>query len=116
MNEESNEPGFAKHKLRLEKLLTDLLAFNEAGAEAARPVTLDQSRVGRLSRMDAMQGQQMAAETVRRRTEEIQRIRAALSRIEKDEYGYCLRCEEDIDEKRLESNPSAPLCIRCARG
>ncbi|MCP4678008.1 MAG: TraR/DksA family transcriptional regulator [Deltaproteobacteria bacterium] len=116
MNEEPEETIFVRFKLLLEKQLAELQVLNEVGAEAARPVTLDQSRVGRLSRMDAMQGQQMAAETVRRRTEEIQRIRAALSRIERDEYGYCLRCEEDIDEKRLESNPSATLCIKCARG
>ncbi len=116
MTLETEETTLARFKLQLEKQLTDLQALNEAGAEAARPVILDQSRVGRLSRMDAMQGQQMAAETVRRRKEEIQRVRAALSRIERDEYGYCLRCDEDIDEKRLESNPSAPLCIKCARG
>lgn len=102
-------------KLRLEEMLADLKVQNEAGADARRPVTLDQSKVGRLSRMDAMQGQQMAAETARRRNQEIDRIKAALQRIERDEYGCCLRCEEDIAEKRLESDPAATLCIQCAR-
>ncbi len=116
MNNDQKTEFFAEHKLRLEQQLADLQTLNESGAEATRPVALDQSRVGRLSRMDALQGQQMAAETARRRSAEIQRIKAALARIERDEYGYCLRCEEDIEEKRLESNPAVTLCIRCARG
>ncbi len=102
-------------KVRLEKRLTELQALNEFGADARKPVVLDQSKVGRLSRMDAIQGQHMAAETARRRTQEIARIKAALSRIARDEYGYCLRCEEDIARKRLDSDPAAILCIGCAR-
>ncbi|MCP4601469.1 MAG: TraR/DksA family transcriptional regulator [Proteobacteria bacterium] len=102
-------------KVRLEKRLTELQALNESGADDRKPVTLDQSKVGRLSRMDAMQGQNMAAETARRRTQEIARIKAALSRIIRDEYGYCLKCEEDIPIKRLDADPAATLCIECVR-
>ena len=82
---------------------------------AEQAVTLDQSRVGRLSRMEAMQAQQMAAETARRRTVEMQRIKAALKRIANDAFGYCLRCEEDISPARLDHDPSVTLCIDCAR-
>ena len=45
---------------------------------------------------------------------EIEQIRAALGRIDKGVYGKCASCEEPIDEKRLETLPYAPLCIKCA--
>lgn len=86
----------------------------ETGAASAATVELDQTRVGRLSRMDALQGQAMSQETNRRRDLELQRITAALQRIEDDEYGLCLRCGEEIAAGRLESDPSTPFCIRCA--
>ena len=77
-------------------------------------VELDQSRVGRLSRMDALQGQAMSLETERRRRLELQKIDAALERVDSGNYGFCLRCEEQIRPARLEVDPAATLCIQCA--
>lgn len=79
------------------------------------PVELDQTRVGRLSRMDALQSQAMAQETERRRAIELTKIEAALSRITEGEFGYCVACGEEIGLKRLELDPTVPLCIDCAR-
>ncbi|MDF2367962.1 TraR/DksA family transcriptional regulator [Sneathiella sp.] len=92
----------------------ELLSVMKASTEGRRPVELDQTRVGRLSRMDALQGQAMAQETERRRKNELQRIDAALSRIETGDYGYCVTCGEEISAKRLALDPSTPLCIDCA--
>jgi len=86
----------------------------EASEEATRTVELDQTRVGRLTRMDALQAQAMAKECERRRLTELGRIEAALVRMDKDEYGYCLTCEEQISGGRLRVDPAATLCIACA--
>ena len=91
-----------------------LLAAKDAAGDSARPVTLDQASVGRLSRMDAMQGQAMAVEMQRRREIGLQRIEAALLRIKTGEYGLCTVCEEEIADRRLEIDPSVTLCIECA--
>ena len=85
------------------------------GSDAAGVVELDQTKVGRLSRMDALQAQAMSLETNRRRDIELQRIKIALQRIENQEFGFCLRCGEDISVKRLEIDPATPVCIDCAR-
>lgn len=85
-----------------------------AASDAAKPVELDQTRVGRLSRMDALQGQAMAKETERRRTIELQRIAGALARIEEEEFGYCVMCGEGIPLKRLELDPAVTTCVHCA--
>lgn len=91
--------------------LTDLA---ESSREARAPVELDQTVQGRLSRMDALQGQAMAMETERRRAAELTRIEAALARIASGDYGYCVSCDEEIAPNRLELDPSIPTCIQCA--
>ena len=93
----------------------ELRRLTKSAAEARATVELDQTRVGRLSRMDALQQQAMALESNRRRTVELSRIEAALKRIDDGEYGYCLECGGEIATKRLDLDPTAPLCITCAR-
>ncbi|MBT3627859.1 MAG: TraR/DksA family transcriptional regulator [Rhodospirillaceae bacterium] len=107
----------------IKKIKAELLARRKAlvelaeEAEGARqPVELDQTRVGRLSRMDALQGQAMAQETARRRDVEVSRIDAALKRVDEDEYGYCLACGEKIAAARLKLDPMAAVCVTCASG
>jgi DnaK suppressor protein len=100
-----------------EKLLRrreELQGLAATGDEAAAVGELDQSKVGRLSRMDAMQAQAMAQATANRRALELRRIQAALERIDADEYGRCQTCDEEIPAKRLEIDPTTLYCIRCA--
>lgn len=78
------------------------------------PVELDQTAVGRLSRMDAMQLQAMAQASHERRLLELARIDAALKRLDDGEYGHCLACDAKIPAKRLELDPASPNCIKCA--
>lgn len=101
---------------RLDALLANLDADDALGAEAQKVVTLDQCAVGRLSRMDALQGQAMAKAAQARREATRKRIAAAVARIEAGEFGYCTDCGEEIAEKRLALDPTTPTCISCARG
>lgn len=100
---------------KLEERLSAIRAGRKAQQLEGAPVELDQSKVGRLSRMDAMQQQAMAQATARRTEQEQQRIRTALGRLESGDYGYCLKCEEEIAEGRLRVDPSTLVCIDCAR-
>ena len=99
----------------LVKLKAELESFSEISEDARATVMLDQQAVGRLSRMDALQGQAMAQASERQRRADIQRIEAALKRLDDGEYGYCVDCGEAIAAKRLEVDPAAAFCIRCAK-
>jgi DnaK suppressor protein len=103
-----------RFKRQLIELRDGLLRAEQAGSEGTETVELDQSRVGRLSRMDALQVQAMSLDAERRRRLTIQRAEAALTRIENGEFGLCVRCEEEINPKRLELDPTTLLCIDCA--
>ena len=97
--------------LALRDELEQLASTTDAAAEV---VELDQSKVGRLSRMDALQAQAVAQASVRRRDDMYRRISAALDRIEAGHYGRCENCDELISDARLEVDPTAIFCITCA--
>jgi DnaK suppressor protein len=99
---------------KLLKLRDELQRISAMGDEAAVVVELDQSKVGRLSRMDAMRAQAMAQATANRRALKLRRIEAALERVDAGEYGRCQNCDKEIPPKRLEIEPTALYCIRCA--
>lgn len=101
-------------KTRLEAMRDELKHLALTSKDDRMPVELDQSTVGRLTRMDALQAQAMALEIGRRREVELGRIDAALQRIEKGEFGYCVNCGEVIAAKRLKLDPTVPICIDCA--
>lgn len=106
-----NLSGF-EQRLREERAqLQNLRDISDAGR---KPVELDQASVGRLSRMDAMQMQAMAAASERRRQMRITAIDAALARLAEGEFGYCVSCGEEIGTRRLELDPAAASCISCA--
>ena len=98
---------------RLLALRDGILAMEDTDRDSQRPVELDQPSIGRLSRMDALQAQQMAQETARRRQQHLQRIEGALRRIDSDDFGYCALCEEEIDRRRLNIDPTTTRCIDC---
>ncbi|MGE0232545.1 MAG: TraR/DksA family transcriptional regulator [Flavobacteriaceae bacterium] len=102
-------------RLTLQSRLKTLEDSSEATGASRGPVALDQQSVGRLSRMDAMQGQAMAQEQERRRAHERARIELALRRVDEGTYGLCEECGEPIPERRLEIDPAATYCVPCQR-
>jgi DnaK suppressor protein len=90
--------------------LTELLHNADA---TTKPVTLDQQSVGRVSRIDAIQQQQMAIANQQQTSDMLKGIELALRRINDDSYGDCLECSESIAYARLRAQPFASLCIDC---
>jgi DnaK suppressor protein len=43
----------------------------------------------------------------------IKKIEETISKIDKDDYGYCENCGVEIGLRRLEARPTATLCIDC---
>ncbi len=102
-------------RARLLELREQLESVAAASEDSSQIVELDQVRVGRLSRMDALQAQAMSQASGRRREMMVRKISAALERIDTGNYGRCQSCEEMISCGRLASDPTAVLCIECAK-
>ncbi|MFT7518289.1 MAG: DnaK suppressor protein [Kiritimatiellia bacterium] len=90
----------------------ELLGVLSKSKDREQTVELSSSQ-GRLSRMDAMQQQQMAL--AERRRHEVRRgtIAQALLRLDSEDYGWCTRCGEPIGYRRLKVRPEGPLCMKC---
>lgn len=99
---------------RLQAMLLELKGGDAGRRESAAVVALDQSAQGRLSRMDALQQQAMARSTQARAAQQARRIEAALKRLERNEYGYCMECGKPLDAGRLQADPCVVLCVPCA--
>ena len=110
---EENE--LERYRKLLEELRAQLKASVEGEDDAASPVEPDRA-IGRLTRQDAMQAQQMALELKRRNKVRLEQVERALARFEDGTYGLCVRCEEEIGKARLEVKPETPVCVECAGG
>ena len=97
----------------LNALRTELARSLTLSANAAKPVQLDQSAMGRVSRIDAIQQQKMVAANRQRQRIRLQQSVAALKAMEEEEYGYCRRCDEPISIQRLRVRPESPVCLSC---
>ena len=115
MSKEHTEHDFAAIRRTLEEELQALSDTSAAAADERRPVELDQQSVGRLSRMDALQVQAMAQALEGRRQARSQRVRAALKRLDEDEFGICGECGEDIPADRIATDITVARCITCSR-
>lgn len=110
---ELSSPEIAELQQDLITLRADLEAQLADGADAAAPVELDQTRVGRLSRMDAMQMQAQQKAEQERHQRQLQKVAIALQKISEGDYGYCQQCDEPIGFARLKVRPEASHCISC---
>lgn len=101
------------YRNRIMQEIGELRALSDRSKDGRAPVELDQQSVGRLSRMDAMQQQSMDLARESRRKTRLAILAAALRRLDDDEFGYCLSCEEDIAAERHAFDVAVTLCFDC---
>ena len=99
--------------LTLHKLESELKEQLQINKQATEAVQLDQTAVGRVSRIDAMQQQSMAVSTRGKALLKLKKVQASLKAIESGDYGLCRQCYEAISFGRLNAQPQANLCLIC---
>lgn len=104
---------FSQIRQRLLDELDKVELSLQGSQTAGETVVLDQSSIGRLSRMDALQQQAMAHGLTERLQMSKRKLQAALHRLEAGTYGLCCQCEEEIEPNRLEHEPAAVFCRSC---
>jgi len=103
-------------RAKLTAMQDEIRAISDSAAQDLKPVVLDQTSVGRVSRIDAMQLQQMSQEAARRRQQLLVKIEGALRRIESGRFGLCFLCGIEIDVRRLNADPTITRCRDCVEG
>lgn len=101
-------------RAELDRQLRKLERSMRTTTRAMKPVQLDQSAVGRLSRIDNLQTQGLTRGLQEREQAKLGQIAEALRRMEAGTYGRCVVCSEPVAYERLMVFPEAPNCSGCA--
>jgi len=108
-----NETEIEQCRQKLIGLRSELKDLEESSREETKPVELDQTEMGSLSRRDSIQAQIVPEESARLRKRQSQKIDGALRRIELGEFGRCFVCEEELDACSLSEDPTITRCMNC---
>lgn len=96
-------------RLQLSKLEASMIVSDEA----VKPVELDQSAVGRLSRMSSIESQGMAKGLRDREVVRLALLQAALRRLDAGTFGICTSCGAELAFERLSIFPESATCMSC---
>ena len=99
-------------KKRLLAMDTEIKSLLTQTSRDSKPIDLNLP-IGRLSRADAIQMQNMAALNKRQLEIKLKQIEGALSAVEKGAFGLCRNCGGKIHSARLDAQPETPFCIEC---
>lgn len=97
----------------LESQLLRLERSMRVTEEGLRPVELDHTAVGRLSRIDELQNQALTKNLREREETKLGGLLQALRRIEAGTYGRCAECNVPIPFERLAIFPETATCMDC---
>lgn len=92
----------------IEKLQIDIEVLQEKNAPIPKDCSLDS-----LNKHDMAQEQLLNAKIIKESELRLNKLQATLLRIDKDDYGICQECEEDITLERLKLLPESLYCVSC---
>lgn len=109
MNEKEKR-AFKDRLMELIELQENEIAMLESMTQPISP----ENSIGRVSRMDAIQNKGISEASLRNKKSKLSKLKVALSKVDKDNFGVCSRCERPIQVARLMYMPESSRCLNCA--
>jgi DnaK suppressor protein len=81
--------------------------------ELTKPIGPENS-IGRVSRMDAINNKSVAEAALRSAKQKLSKLKIAVTKVDKPDFGICVFCENPIPAGRLMYMPESTRCVRCA--
>ncbi len=82
--------------------------------ELTRPIE-PENAIGRISRMDAINNKSVVEAALRKAIEKLDKLKLALSKVDDDDFGLCMRCHKPIPLGRILIMPQARTCVACSQ-
>lgn len=82
--------------------------------KSVKPIAPDQS-LGRLTRMDAIGMKSINEAALRNAENTLQNLKKGLALLDKDDFGICKKCGDEISVERLMVMPGCEVCIPCIK-
>ncbi len=99
-----------KEKLKAEIAKTEKLIIEYR--ELTQPVE-PENAIGRISRMDAINNKSVTEAALRKANDKLSKLKRALSEIDKDGFGICIKCGQPIPMGRIMFMPQTQTCVEC---
>lgn len=102
-----------KYGTALRTKRAELVAALPSVAALHNQAALGESGGDELDEVQRSMERDLTVRSVDRDTSLLREIRAAVTRLETNSYGICVRCDEEISPKRLQAMPWAAHCLAC---
>lgn len=81
--------------------------------ELTKPVE-PENAIGRISRMDAINNKSVMEAALRKSEEKLDKLKMALSKVDDNDFGICIRCHQSIPLGRILLMPQSVTCVKCS--
>jgi DnaK suppressor protein len=82
--------------------------------DLTRPVE-PENAIGRISRMDAINNKSVTEAALRKAIEKLEKLRTALTKVDSDDFGICIKCKKPIPLGRILVMPQSRTCVNCSQ-
>jgi DnaK suppressor protein len=101
-------------RIRLEEEIIKTSLSVEKYKELTRPIA-PENAIGRVSRMDAINNKSVNQAALTNSEIKLNNLKVALTKIDDEDFGICVRCNNPIPLGRILLMPHAITCVNCAQ-
>ena len=83
-------------------------------SELTKPVE-PENAIGRISRMDAINNKSVTEAALRKAKDKLGKLKLALSKVNDNDFGICIKCKKPIPLGRVLIVPQARTCVSCSQ-
>ena len=96
-----------------EEILNTSISINKY-RELTKPIA-PENAIGRVSRMDAINNKSVNQVALTNAELKLNNLKVALSNLDDEDFGICIRCNNPIPIGRILLMPQAITCVNCAK-
>lgn len=100
-------------KRRIEEEIVVTRELVDKYRELTKPIA-PENAIGRVSRMDAINNKSVNEAALQKAELKLNNLQVALTKIDDDDFGICVRCNKPIPMGRILLMPQAISCVNCA--
>ena len=82
--------------------------------ELCKPIA-PENAIGRISRMDAINNKSVVEAALRQAKNKMLQLKVMETKIADTDFGYCIKCKNNIPLGRLMIRPHSKFCVNCAQ-
>lgn len=102
-----------KIRAKIEEIIEAARHKKDQLVDLTAPIS-PENAIGRVSRMDAINNKSINDDALRKTNAKLKGLESALNRIDTSDFGYCMRCKNEIPIGRILLVPHSRFCVHCA--